>query len=166
MKLICPFCKVEYSAASAAGARVQCVCCGHIWCVNQPGRGGLLLVFAGIVALLSAIVFAVVLLVGFNQKNKGIDTPITASVEDITPVRQESGDIYYTVHGRVENKSDKVHGIPDIVIILQDEYGNTIASQRFLAPAPVLAAGEEATFSHTIEKNVPDAKKVSVEFHE
>ena len=69
------------------------------------------------------------------------------------------------VSGVVSNKSEKLYGVPDLIVSLKDNQGVEISSQKFTPPAPLLDAGEEADFSVQV-RNVPaGVDKISVEFN-
>ncbi len=69
------------------------------------------------------------------------------------------------VSGVVSNKSEKLYGVPDLIVSLKDNRGMEISSEKFAPPAPLLDAGEEANFSVQVH-NVPEGvDKISVEFN-
>ena len=58
MKIKCDFCKTEYHIDNIPNTPVQCALCGHTWTVVVgQKRNALLMFFASLCALLSAIVF-------------------------------------------------------------------------------------------------------------
>ncbi|MFA7187874.1 MAG: hypothetical protein WC137_00125 [Alphaproteobacteria bacterium] len=78
---------------------------------------------------------------------------------------QSVGDVLI-VSGQIENKSEKLHGIPDLMIVIKDDNDTEISTQKFAPPAPLLDAGEKTNFSVQVH-NVPEKiAKVSVELND
>lgn len=163
MKLSCPFCKTEYSADIAAGRRVECACCGHVWAAPKSRGGGFLMWLAALCLALSAAAFITAAAVRHWPRSSA---SAAALVVELDRVRQESGgdgESYWTVGGRIRNASDKIFGIPDFVVHMKNAAGETLATERFAPPAPLLGAGEHLEFRHRMESVPPDARKFSVE---
>jgi len=70
------------------------------------------------------------------------------------------------VSGVIANNSDKLNGVPDIVVVLKDEHGAELSSQAFPPPAPLLDVGESVSFSVTVKDMPARVAKIAVEFKE
>jgi len=68
------------------------------------------------------------------------------------------------ISGRVKNMSGRVYGIPDIMLVLRDDAGEIVFTQRIMPPAPVLDIGEVAKFSHTLSGVPENARAARAEF--
>lgn len=164
MKITCDFCKTEYTLPSRCAGTVQCAVCGHIWTVRASQvRASLMLLFAATCALLSAIVFAFVVIV-HHQADKKSDAPLIAAVTDIHSVSDSDGVSHFVVSGYVLNNSDEIYGVPDLLIVSYDESGNVIGRQKFLSPASLLDSGARATFTHTLSVSNSGVKNINVQF--
>ena len=151
MRISCPFCKVEYSVNPPCGT-VSCTCCGHVWTpAGRQKKGSFLVFFASICALLAAAAFAISIII--YKPTKESDAPLVARIDSVRTITDAFGTNHLAVNGTVENRSDKIFGVPDIVIILKDENDEVIATQKFMPPATLLDSGESVEFSHTLAES-------------
>ncbi|MDR2412927.1 MAG: hypothetical protein LBD50_01815 [Rickettsiales bacterium] len=163
MKITCDFCKTEYSVGRAPVAPVQCAVCGHVWTVARQARGHTFLVFAAAVcALLAAAVFSFAIII--NHRAESLKKkPLAAHISEVHSVIDAFGAPHFVVSGKVINRSEKIYGVPDLVITSRDDAGNIVAQQKFMPSATLLDAGEEVKFSHTLSASSESVKKITVE---
>ena len=163
MKITCDFCKTEYSLDRAPAAPVRCAVCGHTWTVAAPSRKNTFLVFvAALCALLSAVIFAVVV-VPRHQAAARAQQPLVAQVTDIRTVVDAAGVGHLVVSGTVRNLSDEIWGVPDLIVVSRDANDNVVARQKFMPSATLLDAGGVAQFSHTLSAPAAGGKKITLE---
>jgi predicted Zn finger-like uncharacterized protein len=161
MKIKCDFCKTEYHIDNIPNTPVQCALCGHTWTVVVgQKRNALLMFFASLCALLSAIVFTVAVITQhqIKQKNQG---PLIATVTGVTTTTDENGVPHIVVNGTVTNVSDQIYGVPDLVIVSSDENDNVLAQQKFMPSATLLDVGASVNFSHMLSQQPSGVKKIS-----
>ena len=162
MKTVCDFCKTEYALDAVPTGPVKCAVCGHTWVVPRPARSNSVLVFiASLCALLSAIVFAVVVLYK-NEMHEIQNHPLVSELNDVTRVTDESGTERFQVTGRVVNRSDQIYGVPGLVVVSYDSDDNVIARQRFMPPATLLDAGDDVSFTHVLSVPIDNVDKIRV----
>ena len=158
MKIKCEFCKTEYSGQFPAGTPVKCAVCGHTWVPPRTNRRGPLMVFlASLCALLSAIVFTIAV-VTRHQIDAASAGPLVARA----PVTDGAGNARLAVDGVVENVSDEIYGVPDLIVVAYDAHDNVIAQQKFMPTATLLDAGSHSQFSHTMSISPMGVKRVLV----
>ncbi len=161
MKTKCDFCKTEYNTDGALRGNVQCAVCGYTWSIAEPVRKNSWLVFfAALCALLSAIVFTVVVITHHQAKNV-VHGPLVTNVSKIDIVPDENGTMRYVVRGTISNVSADIYGIPDLVIISTDDAGNVLARQKFMPSATLLDAGATVEFNHMLSPQPLGVKKIS-----
>jgi len=159
MKLTCPFCKTDYAAKVPGGRRTECCLCGCAW--MPPRRSNVLLIWAASAAMvLAAIIFAVAAAIKY--------TPAAApkgplAIEKVK-VQPAAGEGAWVVSGRIANLSGRIFGVPDLMLIVRNDNGDVVFSQRMLPPMPILDIGESAAFSHPVPELPDDARRVTVEF--
>lgn len=161
MKIKCDFCKTEYHIDNIPNTPVQCALCGHTWTVVVgQKRNALLMFFASLCALLSAIIFTVAVITQhqIKQKNQG---PLIATVTGVTTTTDENGVPHIVVNGTVTNVSDQIYGVPDLVIVSSDENDNVLAQQKFMPSATLLDVGASVNFSHMLSQQPSGVKKIS-----
>ena len=162
MKIKCDVCKTEYSVDNVPSGRVRCAVCGRVWTAPRSNRrGGMMVFFASLCALLAATIFAVAVIITSRHDDPN-KRPLIATITNIEN-KSEDGTAKLVVSGRVTNRSDDIYGLPDLVIILHDANGAPIMRQKFMPSATLLDAGQSVEFSHTINGDVSGVKKVSVE---
>ena len=161
MKIKCDFCKTEYNTDSLTSGMVKCAVCGHTWSVVQPTRkNSLLMFFAALCALLSAIIFTVAVITHHQAKN-AVRGPLIATVSGVDTTTDENGQTRIVVTGTIENISGEIYGVPDLIIVSADEKGRTLAQQKFMPSATLLDAGGVVKFSHILSSQPAGVKKIS-----
>lgn len=159
MKITCPFCKVNYSVRNDNNHTYECAVCGCVWRAPIIQKKSKILVFSlyFLVLLLAALSLAAMILWFPLGKQNALSVYMDSA--------QSVGDILI-VSGQIENKSEKLHGIPDLMIVIKDDNDTEISTQKFAPPAPLLDAGEKTNFSVQVH-NVPEKMaKVSVELND
>ena len=163
MKIKCDFCKTEYSLDSAPTSPVKCAVCGHVWSVATASRRGAWMAFiAAICALLSAIVFAVAVVVR-SHMDDAAHKPLLAEITEIKTVTDKDGVAHFSVRGAVINQTTQIYGVPDLIIVSRDGAGNPIARQKFMPTVPLLDAGGSVEFNHVLSSGTDGVKKITVE---
>jgi hypothetical protein len=163
MKIKCDFCKTEYTLDAAPSSPVKCAVCGHVWSVARPNRRGAWMMFiAATCALLSAIVFAVAVVVR-SRMDDAAHKPLVAEITEIKTVTDKEGTPHFVVRGAVVNQTAQIYGVPDIIIVSRDGAGNPVARQKFLPSAPLLDAGASVEFNHVLSSTTDGVKKITVE---
>lgn len=161
MKIVCDFCKTEYSCDAVPTMPVKCAVCGNTWTVQRPPRKNAFLVFiAATCALLAAIVFTVVIITRHQVENVA-NNPLVPAVTSVSTVVDASGTPHFVVNGYVQNRSDEIYGVPDLIIISWDGDGNIVAQQKFMPSATLLDAGGATSFTHTLSSPTAGVKKIT-----
>jgi len=163
MKLTCPFCKTEYSANVPRGRRVACACCSSVFTVPKKAKVSYLATIAIVLVILSMTVFAGAIITRYIAHPKSIE-PLTLRLYEVTRVPGDTDDAKTLIRGKIINETDKIYGIPDLNIVMKDENGNIVTTQKFLAPMPLIDGHESVEFAHTITDIAKAVKKISVEF--
>ncbi len=159
MKIKCPFCDTEYKIDRASGP-VKCAVCGHVWTPAAPRRNPGLVFFAAITALLAAVVFAVAITMHKPAAQVG---PLIAVISEITTTTDDNDAPKIVVSGRIENTSDEIQGIPNLIIISKNTNGDAVATEKFMPPATLLEPGNSAGFTYTLGTSPDNVKKINVE---
>lgn len=161
MKIKCDFCKTEYNTDSLISGAVKCAVCGHTWAVVRPTRkNSLLMFFASLCALLSAIIFTVAVITHHQAKN-AVRGPLVASVSGVNTTTDENGQARIVVTGTIENISSDIYGVPDLIIVSTDDKGRVLTRQKFMPSATLLDAGGVVNFSHVLSPQPTGVKKIS-----
>lgn len=163
MKIVCDFCKTEYSLDKFPTTPVKCAVCGNTWNVQRPARkNAFLVMIAATCALLAAIIFTVVVIT-HHQIEEIQNQPLVASVTDVSTVSDALGVLHFVVTGTVVNRSDEIYGVPDLVVVSYDASGAVMDRQKFMPSATLLDAGTSVVFSHTLSAPATGVKKIAVE---
>ena len=163
MKIRCDFCKTEYNTDSSVSGTVRCAVCGHAWSVVAPSRRSTwLMFFASLCALLSAIIFTVAVITQHHAKN-AVRGPLIASVTALETTTDENGVSRVIVTGKIENVSNDIYGVPDLIIVSLDERGNVLARQKFMPSATLLDSGGVVNFSHILSPQPAGVKKIAAQ---
>lgn len=159
MKITCPFCKVNYSVRNDNNNTYECAVCGCVWrtpITRKKSKIWIFLLYC-LILLLAALSLTTMILwfpLG-KQEALCVHMDSAQSVDDVL-----------VVSGQIENRSEKLHGIPDLMIVIKDDNDAEISSQKFAPPAPLLDAGEKTNFSIQVH-NIPEKMaKVSVELND
>ena len=163
MKIKCDFCQTEYTIDKAPSTPVRCAICGHTWAVSTASRRGAWMMFiAAACALLSAIVFAVAVVVQ-SRMDDASRKPLVAEISEIKTITGVDGVPHFVVRGAVTNQTDQIYGVPDLIVVSRDASGNPVARQKFMPSAPLLDAGSSVEFNHTLAASTDGVKKITVE---
>jgi predicted Zn finger-like uncharacterized protein len=161
MKIKCEICKTEYNIDNLSNPTVRCAICGNVWNVAvSPRKNSFLMFIAATCALLSAIVFTVAV-IAHHQSARAQRGPLIASVSDVRTTTDDSGAVRVVVSGSIENVSDSIYGVPDLLIISSDDNGRVLARQKFMPSATLLDAGTSVNFSHVLSAQPAGVKKIS-----
>ena len=163
MKIKCDFCKTEYTISKIPSNPVRCAICGHTWLVKTPNRRNQFFVFfAALCALLSAIIFAVVVIT-HSGKNADAKSPLVASIVKTELAPDANGVSHFIVSGIIENRSEEIYGAPDLYIVTYDGDGKQINTpEQFAPPVTLLDAGARAGFVYTLRAPSMGVKKIIV----
>lgn len=163
MKIKCDFCKTEYSVDRIPSTPVRCAICGHCWVAQTPSRRNNFFVFvAALCALLSAIIFTVVVITHYNTTHRNLN-PLIATITASEIVTDNSGVSHFKVHGTVRNQSAEIYGVPDLQIVSYDADGNVLYRQRFAPSGTLIEGGALINFTHTLSDPSAGVKKISAE---
>ena len=166
MKIKCDFCKTEYNLDKAPVTPVKCAVCGHTWRVVASARKNTLLIFfAAVCALLSALVFTVVV-IAHHQASVANRGPLIATVSGVETATDDSGVAHVIVSGSITNVSDAIYGVPDLIIVATDDAGNVLSRQKFMPSATLLDSGAVVNFRHTLSSLPSGVKKISAQLAE
>jgi len=163
MKIKCDFCKTEYSIDKAPSSPVKCAVCGHVWNVAvQSRRGAWMMFVVSLCALLSAMVFAIAVVVQSKIKNANPE-PIVAQITEIKMVSDDNGTPHFVVRGAIVNQSTEIYGVPDLIVVSRDDAGREIARQKFMPSATLIESGSSVEFNHVLGTPTDGVKKITVE---
>ena len=167
MKIVCDFCKTEYTLERVPNMPVKCAVCGHVWTPRVPFRQKTFIKFiAAVCAFIAACIFSFVVIVNFSG-NKNYSALVTNIDEkNIHTVLDENGNNRIFVSGDITNTTDDIYGLPNIIIISYDAMGNILSRQTFLPPATLLEAKTTVTFNHMLSVDPTNVKRLSVELKE
>lgn len=162
MKLVCDFCKTEYNLDNFTGGKVRCALCGNVWTVKKVQKTNYLFVFiAALCALLSAVIFALVVVIDYKAKDIK-NNPLVASLEEVSTIDSEDGNQKFVIKGTVKNRSQNMYGVPDLIVSSLNEEGKIIYRQKFMAPATILDAGKSVSFEHVLDTPLYNVAKITV----
>ena len=167
MKIICDFCKTEYTLDKMPNASVRCAVCGHVWTPRVPFRqNATIKLIAAICALIAACIFCLVVILNLsgNSKNKPLITKIDE--KNVHVVVDDNGAKRLFVSGDITNTTDDIYGLPNIVIVSYDENDNVLSRQAFVPPATLLEPKTTVTFNHMLSVDPTLVKRLSVELKE
>ena len=167
MKIICDFCKTEYTLDKIPNTPVRCAVCGRVWTPHIPFRqNATMKLIAAICAFIAACVFCLVVVLNISNgpKNKPLVTKINE--KNIHIVTDENGNNRIFVSGDITNTTDDIYGLPNIVIISYDEHDNVLSRQAFVPPSTLLEAKTTVTFNHMLSVDPTHVKRLSVELKE
>ena len=164
MKHTCNFCKTTYTLTREQTGDVECIVCGRISNVKhgRHHKHSFLMLIAAFCALLSAIVFTFVAIT--NHRAAEIkNNPLIAQISDISFTTDEAGEKRLVISGQVVNRSDKIYGLPDLILTLIDANGNVIANHKFMPSATLLDSKASVKFTHVLNTRADGVKKVTAQ---
>lgn len=169
MKLVCDFCKTEYTLTKLPATSVRCAICGHVWSPHSSfSLNRVWLKFLVVIcALIAACIFSFVAIVKFHnssEKNK----PLVARIDEqnIRIVTDKDGKKNIFISGDITNNTDEIYGLPNILIMSYDADNNLLSRQKFMPPATFLEPKSTVTFNHLLSVDPTNVKRVSVELKE
>lgn len=168
MKIICDFCKTEYSLDKIPSVPVKCAVCGHTWMPHKPFYQIAWIKFiAALSAFITACIFAFVIFVNF-QNNSYKKPILSAGIDEETVrlIKDKNGLNRLFVSGHVTNNTDDLYGLPNLVIVSYDENNNVLSRQTFMPPATLLEAKNTVTFNYILSVDPTNVKRVAVELKE
>lgn len=169
MKIVCDFCKAEYTLSKMPVGRVKCAVCGHVWNPHRPVHQNSFVKFlSALCALLAVCVFSVIIMF-FPTNREDKNKPLLAKInsEDIRIVKDEGGNNRLLISGNITNTTDDVYGLPNIIIISYDSNGEMLSRQTFLPPVTLLESKTTVTFNYVLSKVVPtEVKRLNIELKE
>ncbi|MCL1902069.1 MAG: zinc-ribbon domain-containing protein [Alphaproteobacteria bacterium] len=163
MKITCPVCHTEYAVNLPGSSALRCACCGRIWTPKTRRGNGILLVFAGVIALISAGLFTAVVLLKHRAENAQISAPLVVHLGPVQPTIT-NGEKQWIITGEITNRTDRIQGISSMLVIMKNENNEVLGTQKFLPPTPLLDGGESVTFKHTVTDADASAVKFGIEF--
>lgn len=166
MKIVCDFCKTEYTLNKRPNMPVKCAVCGHVWTPRVPISQKTLIKFiAALCAFISACIFSFVVIVNFNNSgNKPLITKLDE--KNIHLVSDENGNNRIFVSGDITNTTNDIYGLPNIVVISYDDKDNVLSRQTFIPPATLIEAKTTITFNYMLSVNPTNVKRLTVELKE
>lgn len=162
MKYTCKFCKTVYNLTSDQTGNLQCAVCNHIYNVSNTKKTKypFLRFIAALCALLSAVIFTFVVIA--NHRAQEIKkNPLIAEISEIVITTDDSGAKHLMVAGTIVNRSDKIYGLPDLIITCLDDDENVIANQKFMPSATLIDSGGIVKFKHILSGPTNGVKKIT-----
>lgn len=167
MKIICDFCKTEYTLNKRPVTPVKCAVCGHVWTPHVPLSQNLTMkLIAAICALIAACIFSVVVI--FNLQNLDKNKPLITQINENTIhiVADENGNNKIFVSGNITNTTDDIYRLPNLIVISYDANDNVLSRQTFTPPATLLEGKNTVAFNHILSVDPTNVKRLSVELKE
>lgn len=169
MKVVCDFCKTEYTLNKIPNTPVKCAICGHVWVPHKrfAANGALMKLLVVVGALIAACVFSFVAVIHV-QNNSIKHKPLVARIDEKTLhlIKDENGNNRIFVSGDITNNTDDIYGLPNIVIVSYDVANNVVSRQAFIPPATLIEPKTTVTFNHILSVDPTKVKRVSVELKE
>ena len=168
MKIVCDFCKTEYTLDKSPSGLVKCAVCGHTWVPHRSFRQNTTLKFiAALCAFIAACIFSFAVIVSFNNNNKK-QKPLVASIdqENVHIIVDENGNNRIFVSGNIMNTTDDIYGLPNIIIVSYDSENNVLSRQTFMPPATLIESKTTVTFNHVLSVDPTNVKRVAIELKE
>ena len=168
MKIVCDVCKTEYKLNANLNGPVKCAVCGRVWTPhNSINQKQIIKFMAALCALISAVIFSVVVLTVFKgnpDKNK----PIFATIDETSThvIKDKDGVNRVFVSGNITNNTGDMYGVPNVVIVSYDVDDNVLSRQTFMPPATFIEAKTTITFNYVLSGNATNVKRVAVELKE
>ena len=169
MKIVCDYCKAEYTLNKIPNTPVKCAVCGHTWLPHRPlSQRSTIKFIATLCAFIAACIFAFVVIVQFQQNRVNKNKPLVATIdqENVRIVKDSDGNNRIFVSGNITNTTDDMYGLPNITIISYDGVGNMLSRQNFIPPVTLLESKTTVTFNYMLSVVPTDVKRLSVELKE
>lgn len=160
-KIVCDYCKTEYTLPKQPSGSVKCFCCGHTWVPYKHFFEIKIMEFMFVIcALLSALVFVGAVVYKTvevkNQKKK------TLYVSDVKVSVDKINDMFF-VTGQIINQTDDIYGLPNVVVKVFDSEKNIVFEKNMIPPTTLLEAKRSVNFNYKISIPSVNAKTVKVE---
>ena len=168
MKIVCDFCKTEYTLSKRPVTPVKCAVCGHVWTPRVPFSQKALMKFvAAFCALIAACIFSFVVVMNFSSVSSK-KKPLVPKIDEknIHIVSDENGNNRIFVSGDITNTTNDIYGLPNVIIVSHDEHNNVLSRQTFMPPATLLEAKTTVTFNYMLSVNPTNVKRLTVELKE
>lgn len=165
MKIVCDFCKTEYTLDRFPNKPVRCAICGHTWLPRRSVPHNTIIKFiASLTAFIAACIFAFVIIVKFPMHDNK-QQPLVASIDEtsVRIIRDKDGANRIFVAGNIANTTEKLYGLPNIVIVSYDVKDNVISRQAFVPPVTLLDGKTTVTFNHILSVDPTNVKRVAIE---
>lgn len=166
MKIVCDFCKTEYTLTKRPTAPVKCAVCGHVWMPRVPiSQKALIKFIAALCAFIAACIFSFVVVVNFKDSGK---KPLVTKIDEknIHLVTDETGNNRIFVSGDITNTTNDIYGLPNIIIVSYDAKDGVLSRQTFMPPATLIEAKTTITFNYMLSVNPTNVKRLAVELKE
>lgn len=168
MKIVCDFCKTEYSLDRAPSGPVKCAVCGHTWVPRRKFRQNTTIKFiAALCAFVAACIFSFAVIVSFYNKNQK-QKPLVANIDqkNVHIVIDDNGNNRIFVSGDITNTTDDIYGLPNIIIVSYDMDNKELSRQTFMPPATLIESKTTITFNHILSVDPTNVKRVAIELKE
>jgi len=168
MKIVCDFCKTEYTLDRAPSTPVKCAVCGHTWVPRRKFRQNTTIKFiAALCAFIAACIFSFAVIVSFYNNNHK-QKPLVANIDqkNVHIVVDDNGNNRIFVSGDITNTTDDIYGLPNIIIVSYDGDNNELSRQTFMPPATLIESKTTITFNHVLSVEPTNVKRVAIELKE
>lgn len=168
MKIVCDFCRAEYTLSKMPTGPVKCAVCGHVWTPHRPLPQRTFIKFlSALCALLAVGIFAFVVLF-LPRGNTNADQALVINTDEnsVRIVKDKDGNNRIFVSGDIINNTDDVQGLPGMIITSYGMDGNVLSREDIVSPATFLDPKTTVTFNHTLSVIPSDVKQVKVELKE
>ena len=168
MKIVCDFCKTEYTLNKRPTSAVRCAVCGHVWTPRVPFRqNATVKLVAAVGAFVAACIFSFVAIISVSNRSSG-NRALVANLDEknIHLVADENGNNRIFVSGSITNTTNDMYGVPNLVFISYDKKDNVLSRQTFTPPATLIEAKTTIAFNHILSVDPNNVKRVSVELKE
>ena len=159
MIIKCDFCKTEYNIKRLKTSKVECPICGNIWNVGIKQRYNLSIIILSLCALLSALIFSLIITKYKYEKSK----TLTISILNIEPYKDNDVN-KFKINYTIKNQTKYIYGVPNFDIILINKNNKIISKDRVLSPIPTIESSAIYKGSYVISKSLKDIKKINIEF--
>ena len=164
MKIVCDFCKTEYTVAHDTRGPVRCAVCGHTWNVCVSRANAWILVLSAVCALLATLVF-VAAVITRTRMDAMRNQALVPTVTQIVPITGDDGTSQLQVSGTITNNTDDIYGMPDLVITSRDENNHVVGQQKFMPTSTLIDAHGVVSFTYTLSVPSNTVRRINVELN-
>lgn len=168
MKIVCDFCKTEYTLDKAPTGPVKCAVCGHTWLPRRRFQHKTTMKFiAALCAFVAACIFSFAVIVSFHNNNHK-QKSLVANIDqkNVHIIVDDNGNNRIFVSGDITNNTDDIYGLPNIIIVSYDADNNVLSRQTFMPPATLIESKTTVTFNHILSVDPTNVKRVAIELKE